>query len=99
LREAADAYQQVIKLFPVLFDARYNLGVVYSKQNRWADAVVEFEETLKLNARFSPAHYQLAAAQTKLGKRKEAKQHLELYLKNAPDGEYVADAKKLLASL
>jgi tetratricopeptide (TPR) repeat protein len=99
LSEAADAYQQVIKLFPVLFDARYNLGMVYSKQNRWTDAANEFEETLKLNPRFSPAHYQLAAVQTKLGKRQDAKQHLEMYLKNAPDGEYVADARKLLASL
>jgi tetratricopeptide (TPR) repeat protein len=99
LPEAADAYKQVIKLFPVLFDARYNLGMVYSKQKRWADAATEFEETLKLNARFSPAHYQLAAVQTKLGKRQDAKQHLQEYLKNAPDGEYVADAKKLLASL
>jgi tetratricopeptide (TPR) repeat protein len=89
----------VIKLFPVLFDARYNLGVVFSKQNRWIDAEKEFQETLNLNPRFSPAHYQMAAAQVKLGKRQEAKKHLEDYLKMAPDGEYVADAKKLLASL
>jgi tetratricopeptide (TPR) repeat protein len=99
LREAADAYQQVIKLFPVLFDARYNLGVVFSRQNRWTDAEKEFLETLTLNPRFSLAHYQLGAAQIKLGKRQEAKKHLEDYLKIAPDGEFVADAKKLLASL
>jgi tetratricopeptide (TPR) repeat protein len=99
LREAADAYQQVIKLFPVLFDARYNLGVVFSQQNRWVEAEKEFQETLTLNPRFSPAHYQMAVARVKLGKRQEAKKHLQDYLKMAPDGEYVADAKKLLASL
>ena len=41
----------------------------------------------------------MATAQAKLGKRKEAKKHIEDYLKMAPDGEYVADARKLLASL
>jgi superkiller protein 3 len=45
LREAADAYQQVIKLFPVLFDARYNLGVVYGRQGKFDAAAKEFEET------------------------------------------------------
>jgi superkiller protein 3 len=99
LREATEAYQQVIKLFPVLFNARYNLGVVFSKQNRWADAEKEFQETLALNPRFSPAQYQLGATQLKLGKPQDAKKHLEAYLKVAPDGEFVADAKKLLASL
>jgi tetratricopeptide (TPR) repeat protein len=99
LREAAEAYQQVIKLFPVLFDARYNLGVVYSLQGKLDAAVQEFEATLNLNPRFTATHYQLAAVQAKQGKKQDAKKHLEEYLKNAPEGEFVASAKKLLASL
>ncbi|MEO5657961.1 MAG: tetratricopeptide repeat protein, partial [Nitrospiria bacterium] len=99
LQEAANAYGEVIKLFPVLFDARYNLGVIYAAQKRFDAAAREFEATLNLNPRFSVAYYQLALVQVKLGKQDDARKHLETYLKNAPDGEFFQDAKRRLASL
>jgi tetratricopeptide (TPR) repeat protein len=99
LAEAAEAYRQVIKLFPVLFDARYNLGLVYFRQGRFDAAAEEFTGTLQLNPRFSVAHYQLGVVQATQGKKEDAKKHLQEYLAKAPEGEFVADAKRLLKSL
>ncbi len=62
-------------------------------------AIVEFQETLKLNPKFHTARYQMAISYLELGNKKEAKEGFKEYLDKAPHGEMAGDAKNRLAKL
>jgi spermidine synthase len=57
LEEAAQAYREVIRLMPNLAEVRFNLGLVYEKQQRSALAMREYESAIILNP-----HWQLPSA-------------------------------------
>jgi len=58
-------------------EARFRLGAIFNKQNRFADAVTEFEEALRLEPNMVNAHMQLGGALLQLKRAAEAERELK----------------------
>ena len=80
-------------------DATFNQGIILWNQGKIAEAKAKFEETIKLNASHADAHFQLGMALLNEGKMPEAVTAFESYLKLAPDGQFAAQAKGMIAQL
>jgi tetratricopeptide (TPR) repeat protein len=80
-------------------DALYNQGVIAWNAGRAEDAKKAFEEAIKVNPDHADSHYQLAMCFVNLGKLPEAAAMFEKYLQLAPEGQYAAQAKALVAQL
>ena len=80
-------------------NALYNQGVIAWNAGKAEDAKAKFEEALKADANHAPSHYQLGMCLVNLGKMPEAAAEFDTYLKLAPDGEFAALAKAMVAQL
>jgi len=80
-------------------DAIYNQGIILWNTGNIPDARVKFEEAIRADATFAPAHYQLGMAQLNEGQIAEAVASFETYLKLAPQGEHAAQATQMVAQL
>jgi tetratricopeptide (TPR) repeat protein len=80
-------------------DAVYNQGIILWNQGKVAEAKAKFEETIQANPNYADAHYQLGMALLNEGKLPEAVGSFESYLKLAPDGQFAAQAKAMVAQL
>jgi tetratricopeptide (TPR) repeat protein len=80
-------------------DAIFNQGIILWNQGKIPEAKAKFEETIAANASHADAHYQLGMALLNEGKLSEAVGMFETYLKLAPDGQYAAMAKSMIAQL
>ena len=80
-------------------DAVYNQGIILWNQGKIPEAKVKFEEALKANPNHPEANFQLGMAQLNEGKLPEAIAAFEKYLQIAPDGQFAAQAKGMLAQL
>ncbi len=80
-------------------DATFNQGIILWNQGKIAEAKAKFEETIKMNASHADAHFQLGMALLNEGKLPEAVAAFESYLKLAPEGQYAAQAKGMIAQL
>ncbi|MGO8816036.1 MAG: tetratricopeptide repeat protein [Terriglobia bacterium] len=68
-----------IKLDPNFPDAHFQLGVFYSEQQKYQEAMGEFHAAVKLKPDYAEAHYHLAQAYSRTGKSDLAKGELDLY--------------------
>jgi Flp pilus assembly protein TadD len=80
-------------------NALYNQGVIAWNAGKTEDAKAKFEEALKVDPNHAASHYQLGMCLVNLGKLVDAAAEFDTYLKLAPDGEYAAQAKALVAQL
>jgi tetratricopeptide (TPR) repeat protein len=80
-------------------DAVYNQGIILWNQGKIAEAKVKFEEAIKANPNHPESHFQLGMALLNEGKLPEAVAGFEKYLSLAPDGQFAAQAKGMLAQL
>ncbi len=80
-------------------NALYNQGVIAWNAGKAEDAKAKFEEALKADPNHAASHFQLGMCLVNLGKLTDAVGEFDTYLKLAPDGEYAAQAKALLATL
>jgi len=80
-------------------DAVFNQGIILWNQGKIAEAKTKFEEAIAANANLADAHYQLGMALLNEGKLAEAVSSFETYVKLAPDGQYAAQAKGMIAQL
>jgi tetratricopeptide (TPR) repeat protein len=80
-------------------DAVYNQGIILWNQGKIPEAKVKFEEALKSNPNHPEANFQLGMALLNEGKLPEAIVAFEKYLQLAPDGQFAAQAKGMLAQL
>ena len=58
-------------------EARFRLGAIFNKQNRFADAIPQFEEALDLEPNMVMAHMQLGGALLQLKRLPEAERELK----------------------
>jgi tetratricopeptide (TPR) repeat protein len=65
--------------------AHNNLGGLYVEQGRTAEAVAEFEETIRIRPGFAEGHYNLALALGKTGRSPESIEHYDEALRLKPD--------------
>jgi len=80
-------------------NALYNQGVIAWNAGKAEDAKLRFEEVLKADPNHAASHFQLGMCLVNLGKLPEASAEFDTYLKLAPDGEFAAQAKALIAQL
>ena len=80
-------------------DAIYNQGIILWNGGSTKEARAKFEEAIRANAEYAPAHFQLGMAQLNEGQIPEAVASFETYLKLAPQGEFAAQASAMVAQL
>ncbi|RPJ74962.1 MAG: tetratricopeptide repeat protein [Acidobacteria bacterium] len=80
-------------------DALYNQGVIAWNAGKAEEAKASFEAAIKANPTHADSHYQLGMCFVNLGKLPEAAEMFEKYLTLAPEGQYAAQAKALVATL
>ena len=80
-------------------DAIYNQGIILWNQGKIPEAKVKFEEALKANPSHPESNFQLGMAQLNEGNLAGAIASFEKYLQLAPEGQYAAQAKGMLAQL
>lgn len=66
-------------LDPKFAEAHLQLGNLYSEQNKYAEAVPEYEKALEHNPDLADAHYRLGQAYVHTGAKDRAQQQLEIY--------------------
>jgi tetratricopeptide (TPR) repeat protein len=77
--DIASLLRRSIALDPNFPDARFQLGVLCVEEQKYADAIGEFQAAVKLKPDFAEAHYHLAQAYTHMGEKILAKREFELY--------------------
>jgi tetratricopeptide (TPR) repeat protein len=80
-------------------DAVYNQGIILWNQGKIPEAKAKFEEALKANPNHAESNFQFGMALLNEGKLPEAIAAFEKYLQLAPDGQFAAQAKGMLAQL
>lgn len=80
-------------------DAIFNQGIILWNQGKIAEAKTKFEEALKADPNHAESHYQYGMALLNEGKLQEAVAEFESYVKLAPEGQYAAQAKGMIAQL
>ncbi|XP_047336888.1 TPR repeat-containing thioredoxin TTL1-like [Impatiens glandulifera] len=76
LTDALSSYDRGISLAPRNPTFRFNKGVALTGLNRLAEAVKEFEESIKLDPDYAKAHYRLGSILLRLGHVESARRHL-----------------------
>ena len=93
---------------PGSYQARLNLGVVFFDRGRVLDAMVQFERVLVILKRRPPAmfgateaqaRFHLAQANVKLGKRRQAIEHLRRAAERGGEGEWGKKSREYLSAL
>jgi Flp pilus assembly protein TadD len=74
-------------------------GEIYYKDKNYRGSESRFREALRFEPADPVATFELAESLEKLGKRAEARDAYETYLKILPNGPFAGDAKKALKRL
>jgi Flp pilus assembly protein TadD len=75
---------------------RESLGIAYFRLQRYKEAEAEFRAMLELSPADDYAHYGLARALEKLGRKNEARGHLKLAKSLRPGREHYAERLRAL---
>ena len=78
--------RQAIAMDPTFVSARLALGKLFMRSQRWAEAVSELEQTIKLDAGLHEAYYQLGLAYGRLKRTEEAQSTMATF-KRLSDAE------------
>jgi tetratricopeptide (TPR) repeat protein len=68
--------QKAVAADPKLYEAHFQLGVLYQDEMRDADAIAQFNQTLELRPDFNRAHYHLVLLYSRTHQKALADQHL-----------------------
>jgi tetratricopeptide (TPR) repeat protein len=79
--------------------AHYQTGIVASRQNNFPSAVEAFTRTIELKPDFAYAHYYAGLASQRLKQTAKMSEHLELFMKLAPDAPERAAVAAILRTL
>jgi tetratricopeptide (TPR) repeat protein len=93
-QNAADAYQNSLRIDGTLSKVHNNLGLALVGMNRTREAGAEFKQAVDLKPQYAEAHYNLGVAYLKLGKKSEAEQQSQALA--TINTELAAKLKKLI---
>ncbi|OQA13158.1 MAG: TPR repeat-containing protein YrrB [bacterium ADurb.Bin363] len=80
----------------IALNAHVLSGMTYVELNNFDKALAEYDLAIKIDPDYPPSHAGLGALYYKKRDKTKAKEEFELYLKLAPDGEFVESVKKML---
>lgn len=84
-RKAADLFREASAALPENPALAYRLGVVLGELGDTAGERAALQQSIKADAEFAPAHYQLGYLETREGDNAAAEQQFKLTLKAAPN--------------
>jgi Tfp pilus assembly protein PilF len=70
--------KKAITADPDFYEAHFQLGVLYQDQQKYQDAIREFNQTLTLRPDYSRAHYRLFLLYSRTHQKQLADQHLAI---------------------
>jgi tetratricopeptide (TPR) repeat protein len=79
LIKVESALEKAATLDPKFADAQFQLGNLYSDENRILEAVAAYQEALRIDSNLADAHYRLGQLYRRTGKSVEARKELEVY--------------------
>ena len=79
MNEIASLLKRSAALDPKFPDPHLQLGILYAGEQRYADAIREYQQATKLKPNLADAHYRLAQAYSRTGKKVLAGKEFELY--------------------
>jgi tetratricopeptide (TPR) repeat protein len=86
LPEAVKRFSKAVELEPNFADAYLGLGMTLLSQKEYAQAVAPLEKAVKLQPANPAAHYSLATAYARTGRKEEADREFVLQQKTTPAG-------------
>jgi tetratricopeptide (TPR) repeat protein len=89
LQQAEALLQKAIAADPKLDEAYVQLGVLYSAQGDFPQAIGAYKKAIEVNSQSGEAHYRLALAYKRVGQDAKSEQELQLY-KQADKSETAA---------
>ena len=89
--------KKAITLDPSLAEAHLQLGNLHSDQQKYADAIPEYQRALELNSDLADAHYRLGQAYVHIGEKDKAQEQLQVYQKLRE--QHLADLDKQRAEV
>ena len=92
-------FTEALKLRPDFAQAANNLGFVYYRQQRYAEAARWLENTLKIDPSRAVAYLNLGDAYFHAGDKAKAKQAYATFLELQPQGSSAAQARAQLQKL
>jgi len=95
--QAIEKFKQALELNPNEGAAHYNLALAYSETCKYKDVLPEADKAIALGADAGEAMRIKGHAQFMLGLFKPSVETLHAYFKTSPTGEYVENARSLLA--
>jgi tetratricopeptide (TPR) repeat protein len=79
LEQIRQMLQRALALDPSLTEAHLQLGKLYSRERKYAEAIPEYERALKLDPNLADAHYRLGQAYTHLGDTNRAQREFQIH--------------------
>ncbi|MFH1336097.1 MAG: tetratricopeptide repeat protein [Candidatus Zixiibacteriota bacterium] len=96
---AESYYKKALELDPKFTDAYVNLGDLYSRKGMLDQAIKMYQTALGMNPELTKLHFRLGVVYYSINSKKRAKEELELYLKNFPEGKDAQKAQDILSNL
>lgn len=97
LAQIARLLEKAIALDASLAEAHLQLGNLYSDQQKYAEAIPEYQRALQLNSDLPDAHYRLGQAYVHTGDKDRAQEQLQAYQKIRE--QHLADLEKQRAEV
>jgi tetratricopeptide (TPR) repeat protein len=89
--------KKAIAFDPSLAEAHLQLGNLHSDQQKYAEAIPEYQRALELNSDLADAHYRLGQAYVHTGEKDKAQEQLQVYQKLRE--QHLADLDKQRAEV
>ncbi len=86
--------EKAVRLDPHLADAFLLLGVVFTAQNKFPDAISAYQKAITANPDLAQAHYRLAQAWRATGQPARAHEEIELYRQLSRQSEQKSEAER-----
>ena len=96
LMGAVQLYQQALEMEPKSVNALVGLGSSYYRLSDYATAVEKYETALALDEASPEAHWGLVLAYAHLGKKAQARTHLDRFKQLVPDSRYIDRLEELV---
>lgn len=91
--KATTSYEQALKINPKDVNVRVDMAIAYYGMGQIETATAEAKKATEVDPNHSPAFYNLGIFLSSMGKGEEAIKAYKQYVKLAPDGEKVNEAK------
>jgi type IV pilus assembly protein PilF len=96
---AESYYKKALELDPKFTDAYVDLGDLYSRKGMLNQAMQMYQTALGMNPEMTKLHFRIGVVYYSVNNRQKAKEELELYLKDYPEGQDAPKAREILSNL